>query len=154
MKRVGGAKAWTLILIPPLALFGGILILNSVLGLGEIDTAFKRFANAILTSYILAAGALFGAMFFYADSRNRPAAPLIGMLVATGLGALLMLGLLSQGDLLLEDNGSMQAQFLSNVVHLLVVSTAILSATGLVAGLAMSFITATPPKAIPWQEEE
>ncbi len=138
----------------PLLLFVGILLFDFFLGLGEIDTAFKRFANALLTSYTLASGAMLGAMFFYADSRNRPLSPLMGMLFATFVGAVLMLFTLSYSDLLLEGNGSMQAQFFSNVVHLLVVFSAICAAVGLNVGLLMSFISAKAPRLLPWDEEE
>jgi RsiW-degrading membrane proteinase PrsW (M82 family) len=142
------------LLVIPLLLLSVMLIFDLILGLGEVSTAFKRFANALLTSYTLGSGAMLGAMFFYADSRNKPLSPLIGMLFATFLGAVLMLFALSYSDLLLEGNGSMQAQFFSNVVHLLVVTSAICAAFGLNAGLLMSFISGQPPRTMPWDDEE
>jgi uncharacterized membrane protein len=34
--------------------------------------SFKRFGNAVLTSYVLMGIVLMGNLFFYADSRHRP----------------------------------------------------------------------------------
>ena len=125
MKVENGKGTWALVLAPTLIFLVLILVIDSILGLGEVSNAFKRFANAFLTAYTLTAGALFGAMFFYADSRNRPLAPLFGMLTATLVGAGIIFLFLSQSDLLMEQSSSMQAQFFSNIVHLAVVMVAL-----------------------------
>ena len=150
MKVDNGKGTWVLVLTPTLIFLILILIIDSVLGLGEVSNAFKRFANAFLTAYTLTAGALFGAMFFYADSRNRPLAPLFGMLVATSVGAGMIFLFLSQSDLLMEQSTSIQAQFFSNIVHLTVVFLALVSASGLLAGITMAHITGNPPRRLPW----
>jgi RsiW-degrading membrane proteinase PrsW (M82 family) len=152
VKIDNSRKTWILVLLPTVIFLVVILVTNVVLGLGEVSNAFKRFANAFLTAYTLTAGAFFGAMFFYADSRNRPLAPLFGMLVATLVGALIMVAFLSQGELLMENNSSMQAQFFSNIVHLAIVFTALLTAIGLLGGITMAHITGNPPRQLPWPE--
>ena len=46
------------------------------------NESFKRFGNAILTSYVIVGIILIGNLFFYADSRHRPMAPFVGMIFA------------------------------------------------------------------------
>ena len=157
MKIENGKSAWALIILPAIMLLAIIMITNAMIGLGEVSNFSKRFANAFLTSYTLTAGVFFGAMFFYADSRNRPLSPLFGMLTATLIGAVMLFLFLSQGELLMENNGSMQAQFFSNIVHLAVVFTAIMTASGLLIGIAMSHITGNSSSELVWpttSEEE
>ena len=153
MSVDNGKGTWALVLAPTLIFLVLILVINAVLGLGEVSNAFKRFANAFLTAYTLTAGALFGAMFFYADSRNRPLAPLFGMLTATLVGAGIIFLFLSQSDLLMEQSSSMQAQFFSNIVHLAVVFLALVTAAGLLVGITMAHITGNPPRRLPWPVE-
>lgn len=153
MKVDNGKGTWALVLAPTLIFLVLILVIDSILGLGEVSNAFKRFANAFLTAYTLTAGALFGAMFFYADSRNRPFAPLFGMLAATLVGVGIIFLFLSQSDLLMEQSSSMQAQFFSNIVHLAVVFLALATAAGLLAGITMAHITGNPPRRLPWPVE-
>ena len=153
MTSESSKSSWFLVLLPALILLAIIIIIYATIGLEDANDVFKRFANAFLTSYTLTAGVFFGAMFFYADSRNRPLAPLFGMLVATLVGAAMIFALLSQSNLLMENNGSMQAQFFSNIVHLAVVFTAILTAAGLLLGITMANITGNTPKELPWPKE-
>ncbi len=153
MKVDNGKGTWALVLAPTLIFLVLILVIDSILGLGEVSNAFKRFANAFLTAYTLTAGALFGAMFFYADSRNRPLSPLFGMLAATSVGAGMIFLFLSQSNLLMEQSTSMQAQFFSNIVHLAVVFLALVTALGLLTGITMAHITGNPPRRLPWPVE-
>ena len=96
--------------------------------------SFKRFGNAVLTSYVMMGIILMGNLFFYADSRHRPMAPFIGMMFAVGVGVLISWALVSYQDLLLEANSGLRSQMLSNIVHLLVSGTAMLLASILALG--------------------
>ena len=77
--------SWKLLLFAAALPILVIMALNLSLGEGIHKESFKRFANSILTSYIVVGLILLGNLFFYADSRHRPLAPLVGMLVAIGL---------------------------------------------------------------------
>lgn len=103
--------------------------------------SFKRFGNAVLTSYIIMGLILIGNLFFYADSRHRPSAPFVGMLFALAIGMLIAWALISQDDLLLEANSGLRAQMLSNIVHLLVSGTAMMVASILAIGYTFAVIT-------------
>ncbi len=103
--------------------------------------SFKRFGNAVLTSYVVMGIILIGNLFFYADSRHRPLAPLVGMIFALAVGLALSWALISNDDLLLEANSGLRAQLLSNVVHLLVSGTAMVLASILAFGMTFAMIT-------------
>ena len=81
------------------------------------DGMLVRFVNAGLTSFTLASFILMVLLVVYGDRRKRPIAPLAGMLVSGVVGALVTAFFLGQGDLLMEDNGSVRAQMLSNTVR-------------------------------------
>jgi len=115
--------------------------------------SFKRFGNAILTSYVLMGIALMGNLFFYADSRHRPLAPLAGMAVAVGFGILISWTLVSYQDLLLEANSGLRAQMLSNIVHLIVSGTAMALASILAFGMTFAMITGRERRIL-FDEEE
>ena len=103
--------------------------------------SFKRFGNAVLTSYVVMGIILIGNLFFYADSRHRPLAPFVGMTFALAVGIGISWALISYDDLLLEANSGLRAQMLSNVVNLLVSSTAMLLASLLAFGMTFAMIT-------------
>ncbi len=103
--------------------------------------SFKRFGNAVLTSYIIMGLILIGNLFVYADSRHRPSAPFVGMMFALAIGVVIAWSLISQDDLLLEANSGLRAQMLSNVVHLLVSGTAMMVASILAIGYTFAAIT-------------
>lgn len=115
--------------------------------------SFKRFGNALLTSYVLTGLLLMGNLFFYADSRHRPLAPFVGMMFAVGIGVLISWSLVSYDDLLLEDNSGMRAQMLSNIVRLMVSSTAMLLASMLAIGTTFAMITGRKRRVL-FEEEE
>ena len=115
--------------------------------------SFKRFGNAVLTSYVLMGIVLMGNLFFYADSRHRPMAPFIGMMFAVGVGILISWALVSYQDLLLEANSGLRSQMLSNIVHLLVSSTAMLLASILAIGTTFATITGRERRVL-FEEEE
>ena len=146
------AKTWKVIVmaisVPPLLL----MIFAAILGDDISNQAFKRFGNALITGYTFSTGLLFINMFFYADSRQRPLAPLFGMLLATMFGTLITLWLLSQGDLLLEENGSVRAQALSNIVRILVSSLAMVMAVVVSVGGVFVAITSRPNRKL-FEEE-
>ena len=103
--------------------------------------SFKRFGNAVLTSYVIMGLVLIGNLFFYADSRHRPFAPFVGMMFALAVGVLVAWALISNDDLLLEANSGLRAQMLSNIVHLLVRGTAMALASVLAVGVTFAMIT-------------
>ena len=103
--------------------------------------SFKRFGNAVLTSYVIMGLILIGNLFFYADSRHRPFAPFVGMMFALTVGVLVAWALISNDDLLLEANSGLRAQMLSNIVHLLVSGTAMALASVLAVGATFAMIT-------------
>ena len=115
--------------------------------------SFKRFGNALLTSYVLMGMLLMGNLFFYADSRHKPLAPFVGMTVAVGIGILISWLLVSYEDLLLEANSGLRAQMLSNIVHLLVSGTAMLLAGILAVGATFAMITGRNRRVL-FEEEE
>ena len=83
------------------------------------EESFKRFANAILTAYIITGILLMVNMFAYAGSRERPYAPIMGMIIAIMAGIGIGFLLLYNNDIIMEDNGSFQAQALYNIVHII-----------------------------------
>ena len=145
-------KTWKIIVmaisVPPLLL----MLIAALLGDDISNLAFKRFGNALITGYTFSTGLLFINMFFYADSRQRPLAPLFGMLLATTFGAIITLWLLSQGELLLEANGSTRAQALSNVVRILVSLIALIMAIVVSGGGVFVAITSRPNRKL-FEEE-
>lgn len=103
--------------------------------------SFKRFGNAVLTTYIVMGLILIGNLFFYADSRHRPSAPFVGMTFALAVGLIMAWALISRDELLLEANSGLRAQMLSNVVHLLVSGAAMAVASVLAIGATFAAIT-------------
>lgn len=142
MIPLTSSRRWPLLLLPILVSVALLLLVVILFGLGDIGESFKRFANSLLTSFSVASALLAVAMISYADSRDRPLAPIMAMFAMAAVGALLTLGILSfRGDLLLEGNGSAAAQILYNIVHLLVIFSALIVAGGLVLGTAFAIIT-------------
>ena len=115
--------------------------------------SFKRFGNALLTSYVVVGILLIGNLFFYADSRHRPLAPLVGMVFALSVGLLISWILISYENLLLEANSGLRAQMLSNVVRLLVSVTAMGLASILAIGTTFALITGRPRRELFFEEE-
>lgn len=158
MKQTGLAVTWRLIvlafLLPPLLILAlDITIFGSFKGIDSAES-FTRFANATLTAYTLCSLFLLGNLFFYGESRNRPLAPLVGMFFATVLGVLATVFLIGQGSMLLEDNGSVQAQAIYNIVHMFVSSGAIFVAVCVALGVTFSAITSQKPRSDFDLEEE
>tara|TARA_X000001036_G_scaffold411831_1_gene424876 strand:- start:393 stop:848 length:456 start_codon:yes stop_codon:yes gene_type:complete len=147
------SASWKLL---ALAAFLPILVLVAIdVSLGDKihPESFKRFGNAILTSYVLMGIILIGNLFFYADSRHRPFAPFVGMMFAIAIGILIAWALISNDDLLLEANSGLRSQMLSNVVHMLVSGTAMLLAAVLAIGATFAMITGRERRAL-FEEEE
>ena len=133
-----------------------ILVLVAIdisMGGGYADEDFKRFGNALLTSYVAMGILLMGNLFFYADSRHRPLAPFVGMVLAIAVGVIITWALVSNDDLLLEANSGLRSQVLSNIVHLLVSGTAMALAALLAVGATFAAITGRP-KMVLFEEEE
>jgi hypothetical protein len=133
-----------------------ILVLVAIdvsMGGGFVDEDFKRFGNALLTSYVVMGVLLMGNLFFYADSRHRPLAPFVGMMFAIAVGVIITWALVSNDDLLLEANSGMRSQVMSNIVHLLVSGTAMALAALLAVGATFAAITGRP-KMVLFEEEE
>lgn len=119
----------------------------------DTSDSFTRFANAILTSYTLGSFLLLGNLFFYADSRNRPLAPLFGMALAVLLGVISTIILIGMGPMLLESNGSVKAQAVYNVGHTIVSFLAISLAGIICIGSMFSTITNGKKRNIFLEEE-
>jgi len=138
-------------LLPLFSLLAIDLSLGGSVGAGA--DSLPRFANALLTAYTLGSLVLLGNLFFYADSRQRPLAPLFGMLAAAAMGLLTSVILLDNTDMLMENNGSIRAQIMYNIVHMLVSAGAIVLAFGLALGLTFATITAQKARKTSFEEE-
>ena len=153
MTPLTSHRRWPLLVLPMLICLGLLMLVVFLFGLAEVEESFKRFANALLTSFSVVSALLAIAMFSYADSRERPLAPFFTMIAVSAVGLLLTIGILSVGGgLLLEANGSAMAQILYNIIQLLVVTSALFIAGGLVLGTAFSIITRGEERSI-FEEE-
>ena len=74
----------------------------------SMDNINPRIANSTLTAFILGSTFLLGNMYFYGESRDRPLAPLFAMVIAILVGFGTTIFFIEQGDILLEDNGSIK----------------------------------------------
>ena len=119
----------------------------------DTSNSFTRFANAVLTSYTLGSIILLGNLFFYADSRKRPLAPLFGMILAVLLGVLATIILIGMGPMLLEANGSVRAQAVYNLGHTIVSFLAI-SLAGIICIVSMFSTITNANKRNIFSEEE
>ena len=119
----------------------------------DTSDSFTRFANAILTSYTLGSLVLLGNLFFYADSRKRPLAPLFGMVLAVLIGMLATLALIGMGPMLLEANGSVIAQTVYNIGHTIVSFLAISLAVAVCIGSMFATLTNGKKRRIFHEEE-
>lgn len=142
MTPLTSNRRWPLLVFPMLACLLVLMLVLFLFGLGDVSESSKRFTNTLLTSFSISSAVLAIAMWSYADSRDRPMAPIfvIGLMGIVG-GVLTFTGLKFAGDLMLEANGTPVAQILYNIVHLLVTISAIAIAGGLVLGIAFSLIT-------------
>ena len=95
-----------------------VLILVWWLSVDSTEGTLVRFSNALLTSFTFVSFILLMTLFVYGDARKRPVAPLLGMVLSVLIGAGMTVYFLSQGELLMEDNGSVRAQALSNLIRL------------------------------------
>ena len=145
--------SWKLLTLAAILPVLVLMTINLSIGDSSHPESFKRFGNALLTSYVIMGVILLGNLFFYADSRHRPFAPLVGMLVAIGIGVLISWALVSNDDLLLEANSGLRSQMLSNIVHLLVSTAAMLLAALLAFGATFAMITGRERRVL-FEEEE
>ena len=134
-------SSWRLLMLAALLPILTLVAIDVSLGNDSHPESFKRFGNAVLTSYIVVGLILIGNLFFYADSRHRPSAPFVGMAFALAIGIIIAWALISQDDLLLEANSGLRSQMLSNVVHLLVSGTAMMVASLFAVGFTFAAIT-------------
>ena len=151
MKQQG--SSWKLLVLAASLPILVLVAINVSLGDDFHPDSFKRFGNALLTSYVVVGILLIGNLFFYADSRHRPLAPLVGMVFALSVGLLISWILISYENLLLEANSGLRAQMLSNVVRLLVSVTAMGLASILAIGTTFALITGRPRREL-FSEEE
>jgi hypothetical protein len=143
------AKVFFAFTVPALVVVLAVWLSTSV----PVEDALVRFANAMLTSFTLVSFMLMVTLISYGDARKRPFAPLFGMLLVVGVGVALTLFFLSQGDLLMEDNGSVRAQALSNIIRFGTTSIAMLASTLLVGGVLFASLLNTPTPPV-FSEEE
>ena len=130
-----------------------VLLLVWWLSDGASEGALIRFANALLTSFTFVSFLLLLPLFVYGDARKRPLAPLVGMFLSVLLGAGLTVFFLSQGELLMEDNGSVRAQALSNLIRFGTTIIGLGLATLVVAGTLFASLMNSPPRRIQFEEE-
>lgn len=134
-----------LILLGPLIPVLIVLLLDITLNEGmpklTPETLNPRIANSALTSYTIVSLFLLGNMYFYGESRNRPLAPIFGMLLSVIIGILATSFFISMGPMLLENNGSVRAQMVYNLAHLLVSVYAI--SLSIMIGIGVLFATIT-----------
>ena len=147
------SASWKLLALAALLPILVLVAIDVSLGDKIHPESFKRFGNAILTSYVLMGVILIGNLFFYADSRHRPFAPFVGMMFAIAIGILIAWALISNDDLLLEANSGLRSQMLSNMVHMLVSGTAMLLAAVLAIGATFAMITGRERRVL-FEEEE
>lgn len=140
-----GAK----VLLPFLVVVLGVIYLSGV----STEGALVRFANALLTSFTLFSLILLLTLFVYGDARKRPIAPLFGMAVSVALGTALTVFFLSQGELLMEDNGSVRAQALSNIIRFSTTTVGVGLAAMMVAGTLFASLMSGPSRTIHFEEE-
>ena len=132
---------------------GAVLILVGLVSIESTDGTLIRFANALLTSFTFISFILLLTLFVYGDARKRPIAPLLGMFMSVLLGVGMTVFFLSQGELLMEDNGSVRAQALSNLIRLATTVLGMGMAVMVVAGTLFASLMNTPPRAIQFEEE-
>ena len=111
-----------------------------------IEELNPRVANSALTAFILASTVLLGNIFFYGESRNRPLAPIFAMVIAVLVGVLATIFFINQGQMLLEENGSVRAQLVYNIAHTIVSITALSLSLLITLGILFSVITHSPSK--------
>ena len=136
--------------LPFAAVLLGVISLSGATAEGAV----VRFSNALLTSFTLFSFILLLTLFVYGDARKRPLAPLFGMALSVGLGSLLTLYFLSQGELLMEDNGSVRAQALSNIIRFGTTAVGFGLALVVVAGTLFASLMSGPSRTIHFDEEE
>ena len=138
-----------------LVLFPLMTILAIIVWLSDSSTegTFIRFTNSLLTSFTLFSFMLLLTLFVYGDARKRPIAPLIGMLMSVLLGLGLTLFFLAQGELLMENNGSVRAQALSNTIRFGTTVIGLSLAVVIVAGTLFASLMNGPSQTIHFEEE-
>lgn len=112
----------------------------------SMDNINPRIANSTLTAFILGSTFLLGNMYFYGESRGRPLAPLFAMVIAILVGFGTTIFFIEQGDILLEDNGSIIAQLVYNISHTIVSIFALMLAFGIAIGILFSSLTHSKSK--------
>ena len=143
------ARLCLLVLLPITAILAIILWLSD----GSTEGTFIRFTNSLLTSFTLFSFMLLLTLFVYGDARKRPIAPLIGMLMSVLLGFGLTLFFLAQGELLMENNGSVRAQALSNTIRFGTTVIGLSLAMVIVAGTLFASLMNGPSQTIHFEEE-
>ncbi|MFZ8906764.1 MAG: hypothetical protein ACO2Y2_05340 [Poseidonia sp.] len=133
--------------------FVAVLLAVMYLSGSTPEGALVRFANALLTSFTLFSFILLLTLFVYGDARKRPVAPLFGMALSVGLGAALTVFFLSQGELLMEDNGSVRAQALSNIIRFGTTAVGFGLAVMVVGGTLFASLMSGPRRTIHVEEE-
>ena len=139
----------TFVLLPLMVALSAVWWFKGASGEGTL----VRFANALLTSFTLMSFVLLFTLFVYGDARKRPIAPLFGMCLSGLTGAGLTVYFLSQGELLMEDNGSVRAQALSNIIRFGTTMIGLGLAGMVVAGALFSSVMSGPRNTILFEEE-
>ena len=130
-----------------------VLLLVWWVSVDSTEGTLVRFSNALLTSFTFVSFILLMTLFVYGDARKRPIAPLLGMVLSVLIGAGITVYFLSQGELLMEDNGSVRAQGLSNLIRLGTTLIGVGLGAMVVAGTLFASLMNTPPRRIQFEEE-
>ena len=153
MSEPTGVNKFRNLLLASLVIPSAFLGLTFVLHPGVGEGTLVRFANSMLTSFTMISFLLLLTLFVYGDARKRPMAPFLGMLLCGLFGTALSLFFLSQGDLLMEDNGSVRAQALSNIIRFSTTVIACTIAALIVLGMLFASLMHTPPAHLEFEEE-
>ena len=130
-----------------------VLLLVWWVSVDSTEGTLVRFSNALLTSFTFVSFILLMTLFVYGDARKRPVAPLLGMVLSVLIGVGMTVYFLSQGELLMEDNGSVRAQALSNLIRLGTTLIGVGLGVMVVAGTLFASLMNTPPRRIQFEEE-
>jgi len=115
-------------------------------------TGVSKLRNLLLASLVIPS-AFLGLTFVLHPGVGEGMAPFFGMLLCGLFGTALSLFFLSQGDLLMEDNGSVRAQALSNIIRFSTTVIACAIAALIVLGMLFASLMHTPPARLEFEEE-
>jgi hypothetical protein len=127
---------WLLLLLAMAS--GPVLVLSLSDGSRpSVDAVHLGFTNTVFAGFMLTSVLLVLTLLAYGDSRDRPSAPVVGILVFVFVGFALGLRVLEVGNHL-SGNGSSRAQFFSDLVDVApaILGLGVAGAVGLLSAAA------------------